>query len=99
MGKANRGGQKRKEAPARKQLQGRGGNSMLLHKNNHRQHGGAHKAAGLEGKGEEGSRERERERERERAQKTGRGEEKDKCAWWFDSGFMECRDRFLSNFS
>ncbi|CAM9285797.1 unnamed protein product [Scytosiphon promiscuus] len=50
MGKANRGGQKRKEAPARKQLQGRGGNSGLLHKNNHKQqHGGAHRAAGLDG--------------------------------------------------
>ncbi|CAM9239612.1 unnamed protein product [Hapterophycus canaliculatus] len=49
MGKANRGGQKRKEAPARKQLQGRGGNSGLLHKNNHRQqNGGAHHAAGLD---------------------------------------------------
>ncbi|CAM9717848.1 unnamed protein product [Ectocarpus sp. 8 AP-2014] len=47
MGKANRGGQKRKEAPARKQLQGRGGSSGLLHKNNH--HGGAHRAAGLDG--------------------------------------------------
>lgn len=51
MGKANRGGQKRKEAPARKQLQGRGGNSGLLHKNNHkRQHG----AAGLDGEDSEG---------------------------------------------
>lgn len=47
MGKANRGGQKRKEAPARKQLQGRGGNSALLHKNNHKQH--QHAAAGLDG--------------------------------------------------
>ncbi|CAM9177749.1 unnamed protein product [Pylaiella littoralis] len=46
MGKANRGGQKRKEAPARKQLQGRGGNSGLLHKNNHKQQ---HAAAGLDG--------------------------------------------------
>eukprot|EP00752_Nemacystus_decipiens_P016280 g14559.t1 len=47
MGKANRGGQKRKEAPARKQLQGRGGNSGLLHKNNPRRQ--QHGAAGLDG--------------------------------------------------
>ncbi|CAB1107842.1 unnamed protein product [Ectocarpus sp. CCAP 1310/34] len=47
MGKANRGGQKRKEAPARKQLQGKGGNSGLLHKNNHKH--GAHRAAGFDG--------------------------------------------------
>ncbi|CAM9282945.1 unnamed protein product [Ectocarpus sp. 13 AM-2016] len=46
MGKANRGGQKRKEAPARKQLQGRGGNSGLLHKNNQKH--GAHRE-GLDG--------------------------------------------------
>lgn len=57
MGKANRGGQKRKEAPARKQLQGRGGNSGLLHKNNHKQqNGGAHRAAGLDGEGRDSER-------------------------------------------
>lgn len=60
MGKANRGGQKRKEAPARKQLQGRGGNSGLLHKNNHKQQ---HAAAGLDGEGgREGGRRGEKSR-------------------------------------